>query len=868
MISIVDTRGPAFHTGQIRDVGALASKLRGKTERISAFLFNQLDETTRRKTVQGSVDLEQALVSELNKIVESKSIYEPDRFQQFQLRPETKKLVASHDKLSAHSLKTLNRLLLEDSLGEYFYSHVPKTDGKISMLHISDLHLRSDMDLDRRSRQYVLSHFEDRLAKECRRETEGKYVDLILFTGDLVEYGNIKDRDHEACLITGKELLERIADQYCTIGRRGLVIIPGNHDYRWIGMAPVAAAQERFVQTLKDYLGHKLFRFEFMDLVVACFDSNKGDKLDWARGEIEIGDLNALNQRLQSLAKELDRAGDSIQRATKVALVHHHPFPVPAADRVKPHGYENIAGKPLVGGAEYMLMRNAGVFVNKLLQHDFRLVLHGHLHEKGYWRVVSHDENDSEKWLEVLAGASLVKGKFLSFNLAVLESNGFLRITNCGWNDEGNPSKNTLLPSVPYEIVRLVPPKDTAKVQAASGLLSVFWRVFLDKGDLALIEIVKGCHAISKPVDKLPVVTTSSGLASTEFKAKEIGQGNQTVGFETQIDPSKPHALGCLITFQPELQQNSNCDFAYKVFLKGCMFRSRDDQIGVGDSRDVGWDSVTRKIVRPTEKMIMKLRFVADQTVEKSWIPERINFEVKDENGRPCPLERDCGHIVFEHISPRTAKDCWLENPGYDVILTVHKPRLNYNYILKWELQDRVSIPMDVQRWQDCLLSLDTDSALETKAKEYLGECLQALTVLNPKFKDGETDVAAFLFAYDRGKHELVSRVSVRGQKATPLLQNIRYGHDVVGTAFRRRELQQFPVSKESFEFLRRLRDSGLQYILACPINLPDQSWPVGVVAFASVKDTSRLHEFCSDKTLKDQLSKKYSELFAQSFLG
>lgn len=871
MISTIDTRGPAVHIGQIRDPQAFITKLREKNTPPFTFLINQFDELTRSQITSGNLTPAE-LAAGLSKIIASESsLYEANRFRSFNLRPETKKLVQLPTTLSKPDLQRLNRLLLEDSLSQYLSKYVPRTEGGISMLHISDLHLRSGMDLARNSKQYALSHFEDKLRKVCKAEGDGeKYVDLILVTGDLVDYLNPVSADHEKSLLKAKEFLEYLAGRYCALGRQGLVVIPGNHDYRWFGNVPVASGQDRFAEIFKEYLGHKLFRFESVDLVVACFDSNNGEKLDWARGEVDIKDLNALEQQLSQLSKDLDAAEDPLQQAYKVALVHHHPFPVPSADRTKPSGLEKLAGKPVVGGAEYMLMRNAGVFVNKLLQHDFRLVLHGHLHEKGYWRVVAHDEEDSEKWLEVLAGASLLSGKHLSFNLALLEANGFLEITNYGWNDEGNPAKSVTLPSTPYEVIRTVPSPKLANIEAASKLYSQFWTVHLDKGDFESVEIIKGYHALSKPVSEIKLLTTAPGLASSEFEAREIAQGNQTVAaLSTEPDSKMPNTLNYFLKFQPHLQQNSNRDFVCKYFYKGVMFRSRDDQMGVQALSEPGWDRISQKIIRPTGQMIIKLRFVPDKVAQTPWVPEKIDFEVHDEWEHPCPRERDSGHIVFEHISPRFAKDCWLPDLAHSAILTIHKPRLHYRYILKWQLQPEVQISreIDVRRWQDDLLAMDADRPLAAKGTDYLEKCLQALVAHHPKLKKDAARVAVFLFAYDRKKHELVPRCSLQPDKASALDQKLQYGHDVVGTAFRRREVQQYQKQDQRFEFLRKLMGSDLHYVLACPVNFPDGTgWPVAVVAFASVDDTGRLHECCKDLSLMTKLPNEFSNLFIQTF--
>jgi hypothetical protein len=869
-MQIIDLSGPELNSTQIRKARLLWQKLRAKADAPFVFLHNALPVKTKSQLATSEpANLEAVIAEALNHVVRGKSIYEPERFKRFNLRAETKELAADPEALNTEQIRRLNRLLLEDSLDSYLGRYLGKANPKLSILHVSDLHFRSDLNLEADSNDNVMGHFENRLSR-IHSENGRKPVDLILVSGDLVDYDKVDNPSHEASLQKGKIFLERIADTYCSIGRQGLVVIPGNHDYRWFGNIEFASGRDSFQEILKDYTGHKLFRFDLGDVAVACLDSNNGAKLDWARGQVNLNDLNLFDKALWELKPGRNGATSTFHSLIKIALVHHHPLPVPAADRTAPHLFEKLFGKPISGGAEYMLMRNAGAFLSKLLQLDFRLVLHGHLHEKGYWRVIAQDENRKEKWLEVIGGASLRNGKEVGFNLVDLDVGGFLKVSNHSWNQEGVPGNPLELPSAPYEVIRMLRQAEHQPREAESRLYSQFWTVDLGSGNLESVEIIKGYRALKDPVSSMKILMTSAPLVSTVFRAKQIGGDEDQVVSEIppEPDPNEPDTLNYYIQFQPPLTTKSSCDFVCKYLHRGVMFRSLNDQIGFKPEAEKGWDSITQQVIRATDQMVIKLRFIPDKCASEPWVPEKVAFEVRDERGRLCESERKNCHVVFEHMNPRLLEEGWLDHQAYNAMVAVYKPRIDYTYCLKWQLppSERIKNEIDVQRWQDLLFKISADEALRIKGQSFLSRCIEIFGDHRAAFTNDSSDVSVVLFAYDRRTHMLSPQVSRLPDRAPDLQQTLQYGHDVVGTAFRLRKYQAFRKHPGNFEFLRKLQKSKLHYLLALPLWYPaDSGWPIGVIAFASLNDTSRLHEFCNlDEAALNELNRSVSQELVQ----
>src|SRR5215472_1660210 len=113
----VQNSATSFSGNDIIDPAGLAKKLSDKSDPVSAFLSDLLDETgkTSLTTVAtGTGDMKQArsgLAKNLTRIISSSSVYEAKRFQHIVLRPETQQLLKEpHGAELVH----LNRLLLED----------------------------------------------------------------------------------------------------------------------------------------------------------------------------------------------------------------------------------------------------------------------------------------------------------------------------------------------------------------------------------------------------------------------------------------------------------------------------------------------------------------------------------------------------------------------------------------------------------------------------------------------------------------------------------------------------------------------------------------------------------------------------------
>jgi len=106
----------AFSASDFINVLALAGKLTGQTDPVSQYLWNQFDAATQQVLTDSSSTADQlksALVSGLNTIINTKAVYDSNRFAAVALSTETQVFKAVNPQFK--DLARFNRLLLEDA---------------------------------------------------------------------------------------------------------------------------------------------------------------------------------------------------------------------------------------------------------------------------------------------------------------------------------------------------------------------------------------------------------------------------------------------------------------------------------------------------------------------------------------------------------------------------------------------------------------------------------------------------------------------------------------------------------------------------------------------------------------------------------
>jgi FHS family L-fucose permease-like MFS transporter len=121
-------RSSEISPGDLPKIESLATKLSEQKDPVSAFVYQNLSESTRQSLKQGGPSAQQALAQDLDKLIKGPVIYDTNRFASVKVQPATKDLLELNQKEAANLNKTLdeektaaattlhlNRALLEDT---------------------------------------------------------------------------------------------------------------------------------------------------------------------------------------------------------------------------------------------------------------------------------------------------------------------------------------------------------------------------------------------------------------------------------------------------------------------------------------------------------------------------------------------------------------------------------------------------------------------------------------------------------------------------------------------------------------------------------------------------------------------------------
>jgi 3',5'-cyclic AMP phosphodiesterase CpdA len=138
------------------------------------------------------------------------------------------------------------------------------------------------------------------------------------------------------------------------------------------------------------------------DLRLAIYPFDSASRaVRWARGYIIEAQFDSSLERLKTRTLGGESAMSSGSPRYRIALLHHHPLPIP---------YDS-------GQEAMMVMENAGAFLSEISNQQIPLVLHGHKHHRHFSRVTINAGDNGEFEAAVLATGSATAGKRQSVRL-------------------------------------------------------------------------------------------------------------------------------------------------------------------------------------------------------------------------------------------------------------------------------------------------------------------------------------------------------------------------------------------------------------------------------------------------------------------
>jgi predicted MPP superfamily phosphohydrolase len=252
--------------------------------------------------------------------------------------------------------------------GDSIDAHPSRLRGN-TILHLTDIHFGADFGFP-----FVAQPGQEPLLDIVIRDSDAiarADIGLVVVSGDLTSRG---DASH--LFNNGLPFLEKLC-KHLTLAPDQVVIVPGNHDISFKEFSPTYDHERAYNTFLQSFYGaatqqHRLLRYELPNgrsLEVLTISSVKlRHKATSNYGWVDW-------QACESLLKT---ASVPPPNTLRLAVLHHHLMSALRDDRLPDPQYPD-------GSVSVTL--NSGAVIEGLQRYGFGLVLHGHQHTPGLYRV-------------------------------------------------------------------------------------------------------------------------------------------------------------------------------------------------------------------------------------------------------------------------------------------------------------------------------------------------------------------------------------------------------------------------------------------------------------------------------------------------
>lgn len=726
------------------------------------------------------------------------------------------------------------------------------------LLHVSDLHLGRTFDPS--LWEYVEAF--------VRREQPH----LIVCTGDLVDHGEL------FMLALARRQLDKLRAEVS--GAPALLrVVPGNHDcgpwgnfqlplFRKNFQAIFGEAPLPLPEGLPDYLAYRaawlprrlwmrlkfgwllyrarvqawrggvrrrglpIVRAEDADAIhealLVYLDSNAGMRL--ASGCVHVGELMRLQAKALCLRDDEPSHKVFVPR---IALVHHHPVPIPHA---------NIR-EGLTSFEPFLVLRNAGTVLRELSRCDVDLVLHGHKHFSSFTRLGYSLDQDVEGEIAVLAagsaGVTLDESGRNSMNMVEIFEGGRMAFTTIAFGG-GRGLPVTELYRNRQQIHGLEMHKRRlfrrGLERHGQHCALLFRRVSTDtRGTARVAQGVQAFRVERALADSRRDIRLSVSLGGIDPRAVKLDAASQRSGYGLHHAPDAPcQDLTCTVDLRRDLSTATEpLDYGveYVAFNTLALTRweieqamARDRKAGPGPACDANPEREPTRSHDPQRKSTRApgidwigqvVRFPSRQLVLTVQIPVRYV-------GRPMVrvmrwskyphlsldrnrqfVDRDDGEWLYDSDQSIHEKDGLTLGENERWTLCVNFPIVGYRYDIVWQLDDS-GMPVDplaaafargirARRLHEAATRPPSTAGLQN-VTDGLFQTFRSKTALSERFGVG-------VFIYDDRTQELVltrhavavDRPRTDGQPAADAgALRIPLGEGVAGATFKRRALTAY----------------------------------------------------------------------------
>ncbi|MDA2919348.1 metallophosphoesterase [Desulfobacterota bacterium AH_259_B03_O07] len=756
-----------------------------------------------------------------------------------------------------------------------------KNTDKTTIIHISDLHIKSSTDLDKEHRYKNLSF----VIKDLK-----KTADILVCTGDLID-NPLEESFDEGNVEKAMQIAQRFLKmlcQNCDLNpETSLFIIPGNHDYRVLGNITGSAWRKDIFTWDRDPRSDRELFSEFFNnyfkhcalidhkIIIYCFDSNREHPIiNLASGEVDQNAFTHFNDCFRQLKEQLS---DNFYEFYKVVLLHHHPMPV-----WRTENWEDVPEKilglyrnvftGLIDWQGFSVLRNAGTFLNEIAREEVDLVLHGHKHEINKCRA-SYPHEGRYHNTNIIGAGSVGKkcaGKY-SYNVITIYNDGSIYLDEKELYAGNYPRIGPSNPIVDYEEARKIKFKKLSRnsnIKVAGKLLSYMVETE-PSTDLKRWIYYNGliplkAEYINEWIEE-PVTGMKAGFEKPVIEC--LNETNRKPNQEFLNDNSENSPVK--ITFDGRLEKEKPLDIQrYRYVFGGVTFYKQDcvdvsgsEQESVGKTMMGAFESL-QLTVMPTRKFpIINPRIEALRIVDIDPL-KVLNSE----------LEKDDKETEY------CQKKLYWNKQAHTAVFTVDYPLPGYFYKIKWDLPDwwkALGHRNDFNE-KDLVNAFDIENELRKIRKsdnlqKDITKCFKKLQKLISEdnelgFNINREEISIMVFNRENKKLEVVAGMNFEGRDL--IGWGLKKGEGIEGLALLRRS---FIISDTRTSFYERIRKEPSMephakkyiFVTATPLFFPiNTKREIAILRICSTSKNSGL-EYLYDKEKR----KKYIGIVVEKWV-
>jgi 3',5'-cyclic AMP phosphodiesterase CpdA len=409
-------------------------------------------------------------------------------------------------------------------------------------------------------------------------------------------------------------------------------------------------------------------RVDALRMYVFCINSNiaADSVVTFAQGAVSAEEA----RQFRATAKKWQAEDSWYKDWHKIALVHHHPMPIPLA--------EGLVG--LTEADQFHLMRNAGTFLNLCIESEIDFVLHGHKHARSCSRV-SIPQRDGRDRSVVVIGAGSGQVPFdntCSYNL--LRQNA-----DRSWDLIARQRLDRAEGPSDYreeEVLRIVSPDQNRHRVWAAGQYEIAVRrldIVATVNIYGDLEMAFSAHGV------FPLNAAELQEYNIIFSAESKRTMLEKVSFPDE--DKNPYALRGKIPLQNPATATDPGDIEYSFTAVGMVSQSKEYcQVYKNDSSE----NVSVGIGKRYDRVTMEVGFPAD------FLPKNPRVQVVDFTGVDAQkslvsvseMVKD-GTARIDNAETAYCRDrlrVWRQNS--QLSFQVDKPLPNRYYRLVWDLPD------------------------------------------------------------------------------------------------------------------------------------------------------------------------------------